>query len=107
MTPALYLGFETARLAVNDERLGEIAQALGLGEVPLEWYRLRHASRQVPQSSIGDLHDHLSPLGTVMRTRRFALGMSLRELAQRIGYSQETVGEIEFGRMSVTPEMLE
>ena len=107
VSTSMYLNMELAGTAVNDDYLNQISHILTRQPASDEWFHLRQISRQVPQESEGDIHDHLSPFGVVVRTDRLKRGISLRDLGREIGYTSEMMSEIEFGRVNVPADTVE
>lgn len=97
---------EYGRVAINDDYLCRYAKAFGFSAVPENWWVLRHESRLVPQPPGWQDLRMLTELGRLIRAERREKSISLLVMGQHLELDPTTVGEFEYGRLSLSDERL-
>ena len=91
---------------VSIETLEKLAVFFGHETVPQAWKDALFESNQTPRARSSISLDNLPPLGQAMRRQRLELGLSIREIADKMGISSVTISGYESGKKNGSSGLL-
>ena len=94
--------FEEGTRSVSIETLEKLAVFFGHETVPQAWKDALFEGNQTPRARSSISLDNLPPLGQAMRRQRLELGLSIREIADKMGISSVTISGYESGKKNIS-----